>query len=189
MLMSCFTARIPFAMVLSMIWLTTQCVDYVVEQKMESIDVMLCDNSLEIPMSVSGECYAGALVIRVIPGWSQSSGDVNQLPEPLTAIRITAIDVNGNARVMNDFRCLVPLSLHDNDTEPRAVYFEYDATGERLVTPVESVREQYDFYLAYVPDGEPLSGVFQFRVVFEFRDGKTLENISERVMLTNTALI
>lgn len=189
MLMSCFTAKISFAMVLSMIWLTTQCADYVVEQKMESIDVVLCNNSLDTPMPVSGECDAVALVIRVIPNWSQHWGDVNQLPEPLTAIRIIAIDVNGNAREMNDFRCLVPFGLNDNNPEPQAVYFEYDAAGERLMTPVESVREQYDFYLAYVPEREPLSGVFRFKVVFEFRDGKTLENISERVMLTNTVSI
>ncbi len=189
MLMSCFAARFSFVMIVSMTLLTTQCYDYVVEQQIESIDVILYDNSGRILRPLSRECKAEALVIRVIPNWT-GYGDVYRLSDPLTAIRVTAIDADGKPMVMRDFKSLIQMpDPYSSNNELQIIDFEFDATGQQLTYPLDAIRDRYDFYLAYIPDGEPLTGEFRFGVTLEFKGGKVIEGKSDIVRLINDTSI
>lgn len=186
MLMSCFAARFSFVMIVSMTLLTTQCYEEVEEGTIESVNVVLCDNSGNYPVPLTGyDCNVEALVIKVIPNWSIYYADIFKLPDPLTAIKVIAINVDGDARIMTDFKCLV---TGNYGLDSKIIDFEFDDTGERLTSPLEAISYQHDFYLAYIPAGEPLTGVFCFDIVLEFKNGRRVEGTSGSVRLVNNSM-
>lgn len=78
---------------------------------------------------------------------------------------------------------------YSSNNELQIIDFEFDATGQQLTYPLDAIRSKYDFYLAYIPDGEPLTGEFRFGVTLEFKSGKVIEGKSDIVRLINDTSI
>ena len=151
------------------------------------LEVMLRNNSTKFPEYCDDTCLSNALVIMMLLDWD--GYDIRNsetwysfiLPDAMTGIRVTAIDVKGNRTVMKDFKSLVTLSQNMMGV----IDFEFDDSGERFTQPIRYVPYGKEFYLVYLPDGEPLTGIYRFEVMLMFESGRALVAMSDSINLVN----
>lgn len=151
------------------------------------IEVMLRNNSTKFPEYCDDTCPSNALVIMMLLDWD--GYDIRNsetwysfiLPDAMTGIRVTAIDVKGDRTVMKDFKSLVTLSQNTMGV----IDFEFDESCERFTQPIRYVPYGKEFYLVYLPDGEPLTGIYRFEVMLMFESGRALVAMSDSINLVN----
>ena len=174
--------------VVALLLLSVDCIrEEDVTAPVTGIEIMLRNNSTEFPKYCDDTCPSDALVIMMLLYWegydmmNDETWYSFNLTDAMTGIRITAVDVKGNKTVMKDFQCLATL------TRPMigVIDFEFDESGERFTQPIRYVPYGEDFYLAYIPDGEPLTGIYRFEVMLMFESGRALVAMSDSINLVN----
>lgn len=164
---------------------TTCCEEHLLtKDSISAIRVEAFDNSGSVPVGPCDEAPARALLLQAMPQWDKMA-DIYQLTDSLTALRVMAVDDTGEMMRVDGFRCLVPFRGEDNDVDFNLIDFEFDDSGVRFKEPIGLIGYGSSFYLAYVPEGEPLTGTFRFRVILDCKSGRNIAALSQIVRLTN----